>query len=464
MLKDLLEKDFVSHHGIHVSPVADAVMVSSASCHCCAYGRCCCPCGCFDLDDMPSPVQVLPLREGKVSFENKVHGEIEVVAYENFVNQCTRPASFLKGRKKCDYVLKHTDTLYRNPERLKNLIGDLYGGEERVKKLFRRALVEEKLSVKVYEIAQKPANERKPFYNRLASQFAEGNYFPLELSLKVVGSLVTGLTGEVLEGAGLGQEVGDEKGGKGSGGQGQPDAAKPVSRPESKNRLIQVGNVQFEMVHVEGGTFRMGATEEQGEDAFDREKPVHRVTLSSYLIGKHEVTWALWQKVMRNSTNNRGGDHPKMWVSWYDCQEFIEKLNARTGLKFRLPREAEWEYAARGGNRSKGYKYAGSDNLDEAGWYGGNSGNHTHPVGRKKPNELGLYDMSGNVWEWCQDWYGAYSSEAQTNPTGPQSGGYRVLRGGCFWYNARGCRVSSRNSDDPGSGYDYYGLRLALSL
>lgn len=110
MLKDLLEKDFVSHHGIHVSPVADAVMVSSASCHCCAYGRCCCPCGCFDLDDMPSPVQVLPLREGKVSFENKVHGEIEVVAYENFVNQCTRPASFLKGRKKCDYVLKHTDT------------------------------------------------------------------------------------------------------------------------------------------------------------------------------------------------------------------------------------------------------------------------------------------------------------------------------------------------------------------
>ncbi|MBO8432321.1 MAG: formylglycine-generating enzyme family protein [Bacteroidetes bacterium] len=416
---------------------------------------------------MPSPVQVLPLREGKVSFENKVHGEIEVVAYENFVNQCTRPASFLKGRKKCDYVLKHTDTLYRNPERLKNLIGDLYGGEERVKKLFRRALVEEKLSVKVYEIAQKPANERKPFYNRLASQFAEGNYFPLELSLKVVGSLVTGLTGEVLEGAGLGQEVGDEKGGKGSGGQGQPDAAKPVSRPESKNRLIQVGNVQFEMVHVEGGTFRMGATEEQGEDAEGWEKPVHRVILSSYLIGKHEVTQALWEAVMGStpSYSKQGGDYPVEHVSWDDCQEFVKKLNVRTGMKFRMPTEAEWEYAARGGNRSKGYKYAGSDNLDEVGWYDGNSGCHTHPVGEKKPNELGLYDMSGNLYEWCQDWGGVYINEAQTNPTGRQSGVLRVLRGGSRWGSARSCRVSNRYYGDPGSRYDNNrGLRLVLSL
>ena len=337
------------------------------------------------------------------------------------------------------YMVKvYGEDLYRNPERLKNLIGDLYGGEERVKRLFRRALVEDKLSVKVYEIAQKPENERKPFYNRLASQFAEGNYFSLELSLKVVGSLMSGLTGEVLEGA----------------------------QPESRNRLIQVGNVQFEMVYVEGGTFRMGATEEQGEDAYDSEKPVHRVTLSSYLIGKHEVTQALWEAVMGSnpSCNKQGGNYPVECVRWNDCQEFVKKLNARTGMKFRMPTEAEWEYAARGGNRSKGYKYAGSDDLDEVGWYGDNSEEYTHPVGRKKPNELGLYDMSGNVFEWCQDWAGDYSSEAQTNPTGPQSGGYRVLRGGSFWNFAGYCRVSYRASHDPGDGRVNFGLRLVLSL
>ena len=337
------------------------------------------------------------------------------------------------------YMVKvYGEELYRNPERLKNLIGDLYGGEERVKKLFRRALVEEKLSVKVYEIAQKPKDERKPFYNRLAIQFAEGNYFSLELSLKVVGSLVSGLTGEVLEGA----------------------------QPESKNRIVQVGNVRFEMVYVEGGTFRMGATEEQGEDACDDENPVHRVTLSSYLIGKHEVTQALWEEVMgcNPSKNKQGGDYPVENVSWFDCQEFIGKLNARTGMRFRLPTEAEWEYAARGGVRSKGYKYAGSNKLNEVGWYRSNSGNHTHPVGEKKPNELGLYDMSGNVWEWCQDWYGDYTDEAQTNPTGPQSGGVRVLRGGSSWLNARFCRVSYRCSGDPGNRYGSIGLRLVLSL
>ena len=337
------------------------------------------------------------------------------------------------------YMVKvYGEELYRTPERLKNLIGDLYGGEERVKRLFRRALVEEKLSVKVYEIAQKPKNERLPFYNRLASQFAEGNYFSLEFGLKVVGSLVTGLTGEVLEGV----------------------------QPESKNRLIQVGNVQFEMVYVEGGTFRMGATEEQGNDADGDEKPVHRVTLSSYLIGKHEVTQALCREVMgvNQSVNEQGGDYPVENVSWFDCQEFIGKLNDRTGMKFRLPTEAEWEYAARGGNRSKGYKYAGSDNLDEVGWFIDNSGKHTHPVGEKKPNELGLYDMSGNVWEWCQDWRGAYSSEAQKNPAGPQSGRGRVLRGGSSWNYARRCRVSNRISYGPGFSFDYGGLRLVLSL
>ena len=337
------------------------------------------------------------------------------------------------------YMVKvYGEELYRTPERLKNLIGDLYGGEERVKRLFRRALIEDKLSVKVYEIAQKPKNERQPFYNRLASQFAEGNYWPVEFGLKVVGSLVTGLTGEVLEG----------------------------TQPESRNRLIQVGDVRFEMVYVEGGTFRMGATEEQGEDAWDDENPVHRVTLSSYLIGKHEVTQALWEELMGSnpSYNKQGGDYPVENVSWFDCREFIEKLNARTGMEFRLPTEAEWEYAARGGDRSKGYKYAGSNKLNEVGWYRSNSGNHTHPVGLKKPNELGLYDMSGNVLEWCEDRFGAYSNEAQTNPTGPQSGYSRVLRGGSFWSYARGCRVSYRDNSGPGSRSDSSGLRLVFSL
>ena len=366
------------------------------------------------------------------------------------------------------YMVKvYGEDLYRNPERLKNMIGDLYGGEERVKKLFRRALVEEKLSVKVYEIAQKPKNERMPFYNRLASQFAEGNYFSLELSLKVVESLVTGLTGEVLEGTGLGREAGNAKGGKDSGGQGQTGAAKPVSQPESRNRIIQVGNVQFEMVYVEGGTFRMGATEEQGEDAEDDEKPVHRVSLSGYLIGKHEVTQGLWQEVMgENPSYNKAGDnYPVEDVSWKDCQRFIERLNRRTGLNFRLPTEAEWEYAARGGQKSRGYKYSGSTyDLGSVAWYDGNSGNETHPVGRKQANELGLYDMSGNVWEWCQDWYGGYEDEAQRDPTGPRFGGVRVLRGGSYWSCARGCRVSGWGYDDPGYRRGDYGLRLALSL
>ena len=344
--------------------------------------------------------------------------------------------------------------IYRSPERLKNLLGDLYGGEEREKRLYRRVLMEERLSEKVYGIARKPKAERQAYYNREASQFAEGNYYPEEVGRKVVGSLVFGLTGEVLW-------AGDAASGDTAGG-----TAQAVVLPESRNRTIRVGDVQFEMVYVEGGMFRMGATEEQGEDAWDWEAPVHRVSLSSYLIGKHEVTQGLWSEVMgENPSRNKAGDnYPVENVSWEDCQGFIERLNNRTGLDFRLPMEAEWEYAARGGVKSKGYKYAGSDGLDEVGWYRDNSGGHTHPVGQKKPNELGLHDMSGNVWEWCQDWYGGYEDEAQTNPTGPQSGGARVLRGGSRWCYARRCRVSCRYLNFPGSRNAHCGLRLALSL
>ena len=237
-------------------------------------------------------------------------------------------------------------------------------------------------------------------------------------------------------------------------------------RRATSNQIIRVGNVEFEMVYVEGGTFLMGATKDQGDDAYFWEKPNHAVTLSSYRMGKYEVTQALWEEVMgRNpSKNKQGGKYPVENVSWNDCQKFIEKLNARTGLKFRLPTEAEWEYAARGGNKSKGYKYAGSDDLDEVGWYRNNSNyKFSYPVGQKKPNELGIYDMSGNILEWCQDKYGRYSNRTQTNPIGAVDGRYRVLRGGGIWSSAKDCRVSNRISFGPSEKLGN-GLRLALSL
>ena len=233
-----------------------------------------------------------------------------------------------------------------------------------------------------------------------------------------------------------------------------------------------VNGVTFKMVAVEGGTFTMGATAEQGSDAYDSEKPAHQVTLSSYCIGETEVTQALWQTVMGTNPSYFAGDlnRPVEQVSWNDCQTFINKLNELTGKTFRLPTEAEWEYAARGGKRSQGYKYAGSNDINEVAWYwysipsqtSGAEGYGTQPVATKAPNELGLYDMSGNVWEWCQDWYGSYSSESQTNPTGPESGSCRVRRGGCWESLAGYCRVSGRGRDYPTGSYGALGLRLAL--
>ena len=224
-----------------------------------------------------------------------------------------------------------------------------------------------------------------------------------------------------------------------------------------------VNGVSFEMVRVEGGTFRMGATAEQEDEAWDDEMPVHSVTLSSYYIGKTEVTQALWQAVVgSNPSRSRGADLPVENVSWDDCQEFIRKLNALTGQHFRLPTEAEWEFACRGGNNSRGYKYSGSNNLGSVAWYDGNSGNRTHSVATKSSNELGIYDMSGNVWEWCADWYGDYSSGAQTNPRGPLSGLLRVIRGGCWDYGVGGCRSSCRGSNNLAGRYISVGLRLAL--
>ena len=222
--------------------------------------------------------------------------------------------------------------------------------------------------------------------------------------------------------------------------------------------------ISIEMVKVEAGSFNMGATPEM-ENPYDSEKPVHRVTLTNnYYIGKYEVTQALWQAVMgSNPSYFKGDDLPVEKVSWDDCQDFISKLNAMTGKRFRLPSEAEWEYAARGGKKSRGYQYSGSNTLGDVAWYYGNSGPKTHAVGTKQPNELGIYDMTGNVWEWCQDWFGSYSSSPQTNPTGAASGSIRVCRGGSWNYSAGLCRTSYRGNNSPDDRFSYLGLRLVLS-
>ena len=231
----------------------------------------------------------------------------------------------------------------------------------------------------------------------------------------------------------------------------------------AENQKITVGGVTFAMLPVAGGTFTMGATAEMTSPDRD-EKPTRQVTLSSYYMGETEVTQALWTAVMgSNPSLFKGDDLPVEMVSWNDCQTFLTKLNALTGREFRLPTEAEWEYASRGGSKSRGTQYSGSSNLDEVAWYGSNSGRKTHAVKTKKANELGLYDMSGNVWEWCQDWYGSYRRRAQTNPTGPASGSSRVARGGSWINDARGCRLSYRDPYCPDVACSYLGFRLALS-
>ena len=228
------------------------------------------------------------------------------------------------------------------------------------------------------------------------------------------------------------------------------------------SKVYTVNGVSFKMISVEGGAFTMGATAEQGSDVNKDEKPTHKVTLFSYAIGETEVTQELWQAVMGSNPSNFSGIQlPVECVSWDDCQIFITKLNQLTGANFRLPTEAEWEFAARGGNKSLGYKYAGGNTIDDVAWYEDNSNGTTHAVAQKLSNELGLYDMSGNVWEWCQDWFGDYSSSAQTNPTGSSSGHIRIIRGGGCYYPAKECRVSLRGGSAPADSYHNIGLRLA---
>jgi len=240
----------------------------------------------------------------------------------------------------------------------------------------------------------------------------------------------------------------------------QPQEAKTIESGSNVPGYTDASAGTF--VLVQGGSFDMGCTPEQ-QDCYGDEKPVHRVTLGTYYIGQYEVTQAQWRAVMGNNPSRFSGcdQCPVEQVSWNDVQDFIRRLNQRTGQNYRLPTEAEWEFAARGGNNSRGYQYAGSGNLGDVGWYDSNSGSKPHPVGQKRANELGLYDMSGNVREWCQDWFGDYSASAQTNPRGPSTGAYRVSRGGSWSYVPQGCRVARRIDGDPGYRDFDVGFRLA---
>lgn len=222
--------------------------------------------------------------------------------------------------------------------------------------------------------------------------------------------------------------------------------------------------INIEMIKVEAGTFMMGATKEVKEP-YKIELPAHEVLLTEdYYIGKYEVTQALWNVVMDSKYSTNDGDLlPKNYVSWNDCQEFIEKLNKITGLKFRLPTEAEWEYAARGGKKSKRYLYSGSNNVLDVAWYDGNSSNKRHPVGTKQANELGIFDMGGNVSEWCQDLWGQYQNDSQINPLGSSAGTKHVLRGGNYFFDIRICYLSYRMFAESNYKDASVGFRLALS-
>ena len=244
------------------------------------------------------------------------------------------------------------------------------------------------------------------------------------------------------------------------------EEATAVAGVETKD--FTVNGVTFKMVKVEGGTYTMGATPEQGTEAQMNEKPAHEVTVKDFWIGQTEVTQELWQAVTDyNPSYTRWPQCPVDKVSWQECKSFVESLEELTGLKFRLPTEAEWEYAARGGKLSKGYKYAGSDNLEEVAWYAVNADEKSHPVASKKPNELGLYDMSGNVYEWCEDKYLMYDGTepqySQKMLKSDKKREFHIERGGCWNYGPTMCRNTYRHAGNYTHMYAYDGLRLALT-
>jgi len=224
------------------------------------------------------------------------------------------------------------------------------------------------------------------------------------------------------------------------------------------------GNVEIEMVFVKGGTFMMGCSGKNAGNCEKDEKPAHKVTVGDFQIGKYEVTQKQWAQVMGGNPSHFKGDNlPVGKVSWYDVHEFIERLNTLTGKKYRLPTEAEWEFAARGGVKGTGFAFAGSNNPGDVAWYKSNGGGQCRAVGSKGSNELGLYDMSGNVWEWVNDWSANYNPSDARDPMGPTTGNNRVLRGGSWPYDAHYCRVSYRNGSAPGNRGADVGFRLAIS-
>ena len=222
----------------------------------------------------------------------------------------------------------------------------------------------------------------------------------------------------------------------------------------------------IEMVHVQGGEFMMGCTEKHS-DCSVNEAPAHPVKLDGYYIAKYEVTQELWMAVMggKNPSKVIGDSLPVTRVCWNDAITFIGKLNQLTGKKYRLPTEAEWEFAARGGNLSKHYKFSGSNTLEDVAWCNKNSGNKPHTVGTRQPNELGIYDMSGNVYEWCSDGFDMYewnSTETIVNPQGYNLSETKVYRGGCMTSYWDVCRVSARAQSIPSYQFNYVGFRLAM--
>lgn len=248
-------------------------------------------------------------------------------------------------------------------------------------------------------------------------------------------------------------------------------AAKASNKPTQQTKVTYtssgavctIAGVKFEMVRVDGGTFLMGATGDLSDGAWDDETPVHSVSLDTYYIGKTEVTQALWKAVMGSNPSAFKGDNmPVQCVSWYDCQAFISRLNTLTGKRFYLPTEAQWEFACRGGNKSRGYLFSGSNSIGDVAWYFDNGNSRPHPVAAKAPNDLGIYDMTGNLMEWCADWVGDYEAGMQRNPQGPSTGEYRICRGGSWRNNARKSRVSYRSNEIPSNSDNGLGFRLAL--
>ena len=235
-----------------------------------------------------------------------------------------------------------------------------------------------------------------------------------------------------------------------------------VTTAKSNGETVQLDGIEF--VFVSGGTFTMGCTSEQGDDCSDGEKPAHRVTVSDFYMGKFEITQAQWKAVMGDNPSSVKGDNlPVDKVSWNDVQEFIRKLNIKTGKQYRLPTEAEWEFAARGGIDSKGYKYSGSNTIGNVAWYKDNASGKNPAVGTKSPNELGIHDMSGNVFEWCSDWNAPYKNNEQTDPQGPATGTHRVFRGGCLAGDTKTARITTRTIGLPDIRWNSLGFRLACS-